>query len=82
MTCSWRRVGKTRGANAGAGPNARGCHRYRGPSACSTPGEQQRYIVREGDTLGIAARFGVSEDAILKENPSPIAIASSSGRNW
>jgi LysM repeat protein len=26
--------------------------------------------VREGDTLsGIAARFGVSEEAILKENP-------------
>ena len=64
-------------------PQRSGCHRHRGPSACSDPGEQQRYIVREGDTLsGIAARFGVSEDAILKENPSPIAIASSSGRNW
>ena len=41
-----------------------------GPPPVPTPGEQQRYIVREGDTLsGIAARFGVSEDAILKENP-------------
>jgi LysM repeat protein len=28
------------------------------------------YEVREGDTLsGIAARFGVAEDAILKQNP-------------
>jgi LysM repeat protein len=41
-----------------------------GPPPVPTPGEQQRYIVREGDTLsGIAARFGVTEDAILKENP-------------
>ena len=41
-----------------------------GPPPVPTPGEQQRYIVREGDTLsGIAARFGVSEEAILKENP-------------
>lgn len=41
-----------------------------GPPPVPTPGEQQHYIVREGDTLsGIAARFGVSEDAILKENP-------------
>jgi LysM repeat protein len=41
-----------------------------GPPPVPTPGEQQRYVVREGDTLsGIAARFGVSEDAILQENP-------------
>jgi len=41
-----------------------------GPPPVPTPGEQQRYIVREGDTLsGIAARFGVTEDSILKENP-------------
>jgi LysM repeat protein len=41
-----------------------------GPPPVPTPGEQQLYVVREGDTLsGIAARFGVSEDAILKENP-------------
>ncbi len=41
-----------------------------GPPPVPTPGKQQLYIVREGDTLsGIAARFGVSEDAILKENP-------------
>jgi LysM repeat protein len=41
-----------------------------GPPPVPTPGEQQRYVVREGDTLsGIAARFGVSEDAILAENP-------------
>jgi N-acetylmuramoyl-L-alanine amidase len=41
-----------------------------GPPPVPTPGKQQRYIVREGDTLsGIAARFGVSEDAILKQNP-------------
>ena len=41
-----------------------------GPPPVPTPGEQQRYVVREGDTLsGIAARFGVSEDAILDENP-------------
>ena len=41
-----------------------------GPPPVPTPGERQRYIVREGDTLsGIAARFGVSEEAILEENP-------------
>lgn len=41
-----------------------------GPPPVPTPGEQQRYVVREGDTLSaIAARFGVTEDAILKENP-------------
>jgi LysM repeat protein len=41
-----------------------------GPPPVPTPGEQQRYVVREGDTLsGIAARFGVSEDAILDANP-------------
>jgi LysM repeat protein len=41
-----------------------------GPPPVPTPGEQQRYVVREGDTLsGIAARFGVSEEAILDENP-------------
>lgn len=41
-----------------------------GPPPVPTPGEQQRYVVREGDTLsGIAARFGVSEEAILEENP-------------
>ncbi len=41
-----------------------------GPPPIPTPGEQQLYVVREGDTLsGIAARFGVSEDAILEENP-------------
>jgi LysM repeat protein len=41
-----------------------------GPPAVPTPGKQQIYVVREGDTLsGIAARFGVSEEAILKENP-------------
>jgi LysM repeat protein len=41
-----------------------------GPPPVPTPGKQQRYIVREGDTLsGIAARFGVTEEAILKENP-------------
>jgi LysM repeat protein len=35
-----------------------------------TPRERQRYVVREGDTLsGIAARFGVSEQAILDANP-------------
>jgi LysM repeat protein len=35
-----------------------------------TPGKQQLYEVREGDTLsGIAARFSVDEDAILKQNP-------------
>ena len=41
-----------------------------GPPPIPTPGQQQRYVVREGDTLsGIAARFGVSEDAILDANP-------------
>lgn len=41
-----------------------------GPPPAPTPGKQQIYVVREGDTLSaIAARFGVSEDAILKENP-------------
>jgi LysM repeat protein len=41
-----------------------------GPPPVPTPGEQQRYVVREGDTLSaIAARFGVSEEAILEENP-------------
>ena len=41
-----------------------------GPPPVPTPGKQQRYEVREGDTLsGISARFGVDEDAILKQNP-------------
>jgi len=41
-----------------------------GPPPAPTPRAQQRYIVREGDTLsGIAAQFGVAEDAILDENP-------------
>ena len=41
-----------------------------GPPPVPTPGKQQIYVVREGDTLsGIAARFGVTEDAILKLNP-------------
>jgi LysM repeat protein len=41
-----------------------------GPPPVPTPGEKQIYVVREGDTLsGIAARFGVTEDAILKLNP-------------
>ena len=41
-----------------------------GPPPVPTPGKQQLYEVREGDTLsGIAARFGVAEDAILKQNP-------------
>ena len=41
-----------------------------GPPPVPTPGEQQRYVVREGDTLsGIAARFGVSEEAIREANP-------------
>lgn len=35
-----------------------------------TPGKQQLYEVKEGDTLsGIAARFAVDEEAILKQNP-------------
>jgi LysM repeat protein len=41
-----------------------------GPPPAPTPGKQQLYVVREGDTLSaIATRFGVSEEAILKENP-------------
>lgn len=41
-----------------------------GPPPAPTPREQQRYVVRDGDTLsGIAVQFGVSEDAILEENP-------------
>ena len=41
-----------------------------GPPPVPTPGKQQLYVVREGDTLsGIAARFGVAEDAVLKQNP-------------
>lgn len=40
-----------------------------GPPPVPTPGVQQHYVVQEGDTLsGIAARFGVSEDAIMKAN--------------
>jgi LysM repeat protein len=40
-----------------------------GPPPVPTPGEEQRYVVRDGDTLSaIAARFGVSEDAILDAN--------------
>jgi LysM repeat protein len=41
-----------------------------GPPPVPTPGKQQLYEVREGDTLSaISARFGVDEDAILKQNP-------------
>ena len=41
-----------------------------GPPPVPTPRAQQIYVVREGDTLsGIAARFGVSEEQILAENP-------------
>jgi LysM repeat protein len=41
-----------------------------GPPPRATPSQRQIYIVREGDTLsGISARFGVAEEAILKENP-------------
>ncbi len=41
-----------------------------GPPPVPTPGKQQLYEVREGDTLsGIAARFSVDEEAILKQNP-------------
>ncbi|MBA3450022.1 MAG: LysM peptidoglycan-binding domain-containing protein [Chloroflexia bacterium] len=41
-----------------------------GPPPAPTPRAEQRYVVRDGDTLsGIAAQFGVSEDAILEENP-------------
>lgn len=40
-----------------------------GPPASPTPGVEQSYVVREGDTLSaIAARFGVAEEAILKAN--------------
>ena len=40
-----------------------------GPPPAPTVGVQQRYVVREGDTLsGIAARFSVTEDAILDAN--------------
>jgi len=40
-----------------------------GPPPVPTPGVQQHYVVQEGDTIsGIAARFGVSEDAIMKAN--------------
>ena len=40
-----------------------------GPPPVPTPRQEQRYVVREGDTLsGIAARFDVTEDAILEEN--------------
>ena len=42
-----------------------------GPPPIPTPGKQQLYEVREGDTLsGIAARFSVDEEAILKQNPN------------
>lgn len=41
-----------------------------GPPPVPTPGKQQVYKVQEGDTLsGISARFGVAEDAIVKQNP-------------
>ena len=41
-----------------------------GPPPVPTPGKQQMYEVREGDTLsGIAARFAMTEEAILKQNP-------------
>lgn len=41
-----------------------------GPPLAPTPRAQQIYVVREGDTLSaIAARFGVSEEQILAENP-------------
>lgn len=41
-----------------------------GPPPVPTPGVQQTYEVREGDTLSaIAARFGVEEERILKQNP-------------
>jgi nucleoid-associated protein YgaU len=40
-----------------------------GPPPVPTLRPEQRYVVREGDTLsGIAARFGVTEEAILEEN--------------
>ena len=80
--CSWRRAGRRGGANLAPAPTLPVVTATAGPPPVPTPGEQQRYIVREGDTLSGSPRFGVSEDAILKENPSPIAIASSSGRNW
>ena len=41
-----------------------------GPPPVPTPGQQELYVVREGDTIsGIAARFGVSEESILELNP-------------
>lgn len=41
-----------------------------GPPPVPTPGKQQLYEVKEGDTLsGISARFAVDEEAILKQNP-------------
>lgn len=41
-----------------------------GPPPAPTPGQQEMYVVREGDTIsGIAARFGVSEESILELNP-------------
>lgn len=41
-----------------------------GPPPAPTPGKQQLYEVREGDTLsGISARFGVDEESVLKQNP-------------
>lgn len=41
-----------------------------GPPPVPTPGKKQLYVVRDGDTLsGIAARFGVAEEAVLKQNP-------------
>jgi len=41
-----------------------------GPPPVPTPGTQQAYIIREGDTLSaIAARFGVEEDAVVQANP-------------
>jgi LysM repeat protein len=41
-----------------------------GPPPAPAPGQQELYVVREGDTIsGIAARFGVSEESILELNP-------------
>jgi len=41
-----------------------------GPPPVPTPGKQQVYIIREGDTLSaIAARFGVEEEAVVNANP-------------
>jgi LysM repeat protein len=40
-----------------------------GPPPVPTLRQEQRYVVREGDTLsGIAARFDVTEESILEEN--------------